>query len=808
MLQDLRLIFRSLSRDKAFTFGVIATLALVIGGNASVFTVVRSVLLRPLPMTRPNELVSIALVRRESNEYPLNLWAFSNFQKRNRTLAEMSALTSFNANLSGESDPERIPGVRVTANYFTMIGLKALAGRPLLPEDDTPGRNKVVVLTSGLWQRRYGGDAHIIGTTIRLNGEPYLVVGILPPEFAFSYNTAEFAAPLSPTSDPARDRPNAIASLRVTARIKSGAGVKATQDDLKGVVADMRKQYPESAAWLDARVLPLSEQMTANARPLLLLIMTAVLLVLLIACANIAGLILSRAATRRQELCVRMALGAGRARLLRQFTLESGMLAGMGGLVGLALAKVSLPLLLQMSPANLPRANEIRLDFTVLASVAAAVCGIAVLFGTLVAMYTSHDSLGAGLRSQARSGTAARSQNRARNVFVVAEIALALVLLVAAGLVMRSFIELRRVTIGFEPGHLLTTRLSLPAQRYKTAGDVASFQRQLAPAIASIPGVISNGAISILPLSGPLATVDFDIAGRPRHSDGERPVADYRMIDAGYLSTIGQRVVEGRSFNASDTAESRAVALINQALARQQWPTGGAVGGHLLTRDAGALRDLEIVGVVSDVRANSLTSDPQPTIFVHIPQVPAAPVRFLANSMFWVVRTATPPGTLAKALGDAIHKIDSEIAASNRVGMEFYLDRALAEEHFTLRLLLVFALFALVLSAQGIYALISHVFAQHMREIGIRLALGAAPTQVARLITGYGARLVVPGLALGLAVCAALTRLVSSLLYKVRPWDPITIGIVAALLALTGLAATLVPARRSMRVDPAIALRD
>src|SRR5215472_2068191 len=808
MPPSLRAIFRSLWRDKPFTLGVIATLALVIGGNASVFTLVRSVLLRPLPMARPEALVAVAIVRRENPDYPFNLWALSNFQQRTQTLAEMAAIASFNANVSDESEPERIPGVRVTANYFTMTGVKPVAGRLLLPEDDIPGRNKVVVLTFGLWLRRYGSDPKLIGATIRLNNEPYTVVGVLPPEFAFSYNTAELAVPLSPESDPARDRPTAIASLRVNARMKPGASVESVQDDLNALVARMKAQYPDAAAWLRASVRPLSDEITSNVRPLLTLLMSAVAVVLLIACANIAGLTLARASSRKHEFSVRMALGAGPARLLRQSIAEGAVLAGAGGALGIGLARISLPALLRLSPSSLPRANEIHVDFQVLAAVAAVACGIAVLLGTLAGVYAAHTTVGDGLRSQTRSGTAEKSQNRTRNVFVVAELALAFVLLVSAGLVLRSFVQLRSISIGFEPGHLLTTRLSLPANRYKTAADVTRFQQRLSPAIASIPGVISNGAISILPLSGPLATADYDIAGRPLHRDGERPTADFRMIDDGYLSALGQRLVEGRNFSAADSENSRAVALVNQALARQEWPKGGAVASRLITRDAGAPREIEIVGVVADVRATSITTRARPTIFVHIPQVPAAPVRFLTNSMFWVVRTSTPPETLAKALGDAIHRIDPSVAASSRFAMDYYLDRAVADQRFTLRLLLVFSISALALAAQGVYALISHVLARQTREIGIRVALGAAPEQVARMIASRGLSMVLPGLLCGLAIFAGFSKLVHSLLFSLTPWDPFTIGGVMALLLVAVLAACLRPALRTLRLDPVTALRD
>lgn len=805
---SLRTMVRSLWKDKPFTLGVVATLALVIGGNASVFTVVRSVLLRPLPMARPDELVAVSIVRRENPDYPFNLWAFSNFQRRTQTLAEMAAMTSFNANLSDESEPERIPGVRVTANYFTMTGVKALAGRLLLPEDDLPGSNKVVVLTAGLWQRRYGADPKTIGSSIRLNGDPFTVVGVLPPEFAFGYNTAELAVPLALASDPARDRPTAIASLRVTARLKPGASVRSAQDDLNAVVGRMKAEYPEAAAWLRAGVRPLSEQITANARPLLLLLMAAVAGVLLIACANIGGLTLARASARTHEFAVRMALGAGQSRLLGLSIAESTFLAGTGGALGLALAKLALPALLRLSPSNLPRANEVQLDFQVLAATAAVVGGIAVALGALAGLHAARTGVGDGLRSQSRSGTAEKSQNRTRNVFVVAEIALAFVLLLAAGLVLRSFVQLRNISVGFEPDHLLTTRLSLPANRYKTAADVSRFQQRLSQSLASIPGVTANGAISILPLSGPLATADYDIAGRALHRDGERPTADFRMIDDGYLGALGQRLLEGRNFNSADSENSPAVALVNQALARQEWPKGGAVGSGLITRDAGAPREIEIVGVVADIRATSITAAAQPTIFVHIPQVPAAPVRFLTNSMFWVVRTATPPETLAKALGDAIHSIDPAVAASSRFAMGYYLDRAVADQRFTLRLLLIFSISALLLAAQGVYALISHIAARQTREIGIRLALGAAPREIARIIALRGLSMILPGLLCGLAAFSAFSKMVDSLLYHVTRWDPLTIGVVVAVLVSAVVAACLRPALKTMRVDPVSALRE
>jgi predicted permease len=808
MLPSFRMIFRSFWRDKPFALGVIATLALVIGGNASVFTVVRSVLLRPLPMSHPEELVAVSIVRAENPDFPLNLWAFTNFQRFNQTLGEMAAIASFNANVSGESEPERIPGVRVTANYFTMTGVKAAAGRLLLPDDDTAGRNKTVVLSFGLWQRRYGSDPKVIGSTIRLNGEPYLVVGVLPSEFAFSYNTAELAVPLSPESDPTRDRPSAIASLRVSARLKPGFSLRSAEEDLNAVVARMKAQHPEAAAWLKSSVRPLSDQITANVRPLLVLLMSAVGAVLLIACANIASLTLARALSRKHEFSVQMALGAGQARILNQCIAESALLAFTGGALGLMLANVSLPALLRLSPSNLPRANEINVDFHVLAAVSFVACGIAVVLGTLAGVYAARINAGDGLRSQTRSGTAEKAQNRLRSAFIVAELALAFALLMAAGLVVRSFVQLRAVSIGFEPGHLLTTRLSLPANSYKTASDVTRFQQQLSPAIASIPGVISNGAISILPLSGPLATTDYDVAGRALHGNGDRPTADYRMIDDGYLQALGQRVIEGRNFTPLDSANSRPVALVNQTLARQEWPNGGALAGRLIMRDAGVPREVDIVGVVADVRATSITTAARPTIFVHIPQVPAAPARFLANSMFWVVRTAAPPETLAKALGDAVRRIDPTVAASSRFAMDYYLDRAIADQRFILRLLLVFSISALALAAQGVYALVSHVLAHQTREIGIRLALGAAPSQVARVIARRGVLMVLPGLLCGVATYGLFSRLVRSLLYNVTPWDLSTIAVVVAILVSTVLVACLRPALRAMRVDPVTALRD
>jgi putative ABC transport system permease protein len=503
-----------------------------------------------------------------------------------------------------------------------------------------------------------------------------------------------------------------------------------------------------------------------------------------------------------------MALGAGQARLLRLSIAEGAFLAGLGGALGLGLARISLPALLRLSPSSLPRANEIHFDFQILAAVAAVACGIAVCLGTLAGFYAAHSNVGDGIRSQTRSGTAEKSQNRARNVFVIAELALAFALLVSAGLVLRSFVQLRGISIGFDPAHLLTTRLSLPANRYKTAADVARFQQRISSTIASIPGVISNGAISILPLSGPLATADYDIAGRPLHREGERPTADFRMIDEGYLGALGQRVVEGRNFSAADSENSRAVALVNQALARLEWPEGGAVGSRLVTRDAGAPREIEIVGVVADIRATSIATGALPAIFVHIPQAPAAPIRFLTNSMFWVVRTTAPPETLAKALGDAIHSIDPTIAASSRFPMGYYLDRAVADKRFTLRLLLVFSISALVLAVQGVYALISHVLARQTREIGIRVALGAAPEQVARMIARRGLSMVLPGLLCGLAIFAGFSKLVHSLLFSVTPWDPFTIGGVVALLVLAVLAACFRLALRTLRLDPVTALRD
>jgi putative ABC transport system permease protein len=806
LADDVRYAFRALRSEPAFTLAAISTLALSLAANTSVFTVVKSVLLAELDMRDPGRLVAVRAMRNDGGEYPWNIPNFLDLRDTSQVLDGAAAYGGWNANLTGDAEPVRLFGVRVTGNFFQMTGVRAVAGRTLEPADDTPGRNKVVVLTYGLWTRRFAGDPTVVGRSIQLNGEPYTVVGVLPRSFTFRNLTAEIASPLAPDADPTRAVRGGTAFLSVYARVKPGIPPSAVQTDLDGAVATLRQRYPvENARYTGVKIVPMREDITGSVRPMLTVLLGAVALVLLIACANISSLLVARASRRRRDLAVRAALGASPARIARQLIVEGILLSSAGGVLGVVLAHWGVALLLAVSPIDLPRAAEVGLDGGVLAIAAAVSLACGVLFSVLPAWQAGNPDLIETLRAGGRSAGANAATARFRGAIVIAEVALSLVLLSGAGLLLQSFARLTASDPGFRAENVVTARLALPITRYRTPANIANFHDRLYERLAALPQVTGAGAISILPLSGPLASADFTIAGDPPPSDKDKPSTNYRMIDGTYFAAMSIPLLRGRGFSEHDNENAPPVAIVSQALARRYWGDRNPVGTHILLNDrpSGA-RDVEVVGVSGLVREQTLDQPPTPCLFVPLAQVQPHLVRFAANNMFWAIRTR-PGAALDAEVRRQIHQVDGDVAAL-LAPMQFYLDKSSGTQRFSLRILAAFALAALLLAASGLYALVSYSTAQRTREIGVRMALGARAPQVAGLIMRQGMSLVAIGVALGAAGSWAASGYLSTLLFEISAHDPATLAVAAMAMLAAGAAACYAPVRRALSADPMRAL--
>lgn len=806
--QDLRYGLRMMLKQPVFTGVAVLALALGIGGNTAIFSLVNTILLRQLPFRQPEQLVWVSARRPDSGKYSFTLPDFIDYRDQNQSLAGIAAFANWSANLTDRGDPERLQGLRISANAFQMLGVEAEVGRALLPADDTPGDQRVVVLGHGLWQRRFGADPQLVGKTLTLNGNSYTVVGVLPPQFFFPIREAELAIPLAPEADPWRGVRTSVNFLRALARLKPDVTREQAEADLTSVAQRLRQQYPvANAQKLGVTLSPLHEEVVATFRLALWVLLGAVGVVLLITCVNLANLALARAAARQKEMAIRTALGATRWRLVQQLATESLLLAGLGGGAGLLLAYYGIDLLLALSPASLPRAAEVGVDFRVLGFTLALSLLAAVIFGLAPAWQATHVNLNHELKESGR-GTGGPRQSRTRGLLVVSEIALSFVLLVGAGLLVKSFLRLQAVNPGFEAENVLVIRLSLPKAQYPNRAAAAAFYEKLRPRLESLPGVETVGVVSALPLSGVLASIPFTIEGRAAAPD-EALRADYRLASTGYFRALKIPVLAGREFNERDTAQTTSVALISENLARRYWPNGSPLGAHLRIDDNDqGPRPVEIVGVIGDVKHLSLDDEPAPHIYLPIHQTPEDAVVWLTNNQYWLLRTAVDPLTLSIAVRREIQAVDGAVPATSIRTMEQYLAASVSPRRFNLWLLTVFAGAALVLAGTGLYGVVSCGVAQRRREIGIRMALGAQAGDVLKLVIGQGMAMTIGGVALGFVVALGLTRLMKSLLFNVSAADPLAFVVTAWLLMFVALLACWIPARRAMKVDSMVALRE
>jgi predicted permease len=791
---------RLLRKSPAFTAAAILTLAFGIGANTALFSLVNGVLLKQLPFQHASRLVWIWSTRTDRDKVFYSLPDFIETREYSKAFDGFAAFTNWGANLSGMGEAERFAGARISAYAFEMMGVRAQYGRTLAASDDGPASERVVVLSHGLWQRRFGGDPQLVGQKLTLNGDSYTVAGVLPAAFAMPNTEAELFVPLVIETDPYRTN-RGMNFLRVFARLKSGATEQQAAGELAAITRRLREMYPvTNGKHTDPRLIFFRDEITGGYRTSLWTLLGAVGLVLLIACSNLANLLLARSSARGREVAIRSALGASRLRLIRQFLTESFLLASLGGALGVALAGAGLRALLLLAPADLPRISEVSLDGNVLLFAIAATLVSAVVFGLAPALHASRSELVENLRA---GGRASASPSATRSVLAVAEVALSIVLLICAGLFLKTFVRLQAATPGFVPGHLLLVRLSLPAANYHTPVSIRNFYDELRRRLVALPGVQSVALGSLLPLSGANNRNDILISGRKPASPLDIPAAQNRWVSAGYFQTLRIPVKEGREFTDRDTETAPGVAVVDRTFASRYWPNQSPLGRHFRMED----REFEIVGVVGDVKHNTLEEEPTQTVYAPFSQVTSPGLPFLAGGFNIVLRSTSDPLALATAVRRALHAVDANVPASSVKTMDQFMSRAVAPRRFNLRLISVLAGAALLLAGMGLYAVISYSVSLRTSEIGIRMALGADTRAVLKLIIGQGLRLVLIGIAVGLAASAAVSRAIASLLFETNSADPFTFAAAALLFATVGIVAAYLPARRAIRIDPLTALR-
>jgi putative ABC transport system permease protein len=803
LLRDLKFSVRSLLKHPGFTAVAVLTLAIGIGACTTIFSTVDALILHPFSFPNQERLVVVweqnrAVGFQRGSVAPGN---FTDWREQNQVFDQLIAIQQKNFDISDGTHPERFPGYGVTTGFFDALGVKAAQGRTFLSEESEPGRDQVVVLKHSFWQQHLASDPAIVGKTISLNQKQFTVVGVMSPDFNYPYNAGEMWTPLTFTQEEQKDRGNHY--LRVIGLLRSGVSLGQAQSGMRGIAQRAQQQFPETNAGRDANIMTLTDDAVRGARTGVPILMGAVVFVLLIACANVANLLLVRAAARSREIAVRLALGSSRARLIRQAFTESALIGLMGGVLGLLVSIWSIAGLARGIPEGfsrfIPGWNRLGINFTVLAFT----FGLSMLAGLIAGLapvwHSTRTNLNDALKAGGRSDSSGSSHNRLKSALIVSEVALSLVLLIGAGLMVRSFVEMTRADLGINSENVLALQVSLPRESYKDDSKKIALFGQLIDRVAALPGVVKVGGVNIVPFSASDNSSSFQIAGRTPFPQGQEPNASTRVATPTYFESIGTALRRGRLFNAQDDAKSARVVLVNEAFANKFLPGEDPIGQRL-NFGGDEKQTTEIVGVVADVKNDDLEEAADPTAYLPYLQN----VRLAMNL---VIRGTQDPTPLAAAVRSEVQTLDPNLPVSNIKTVGEMINERISPKRLMTYVLAVFGLIALLLASIGIYGVMSYAVSQRTQEIGVRMALGAQAGDVLKLVIKNGMTMALIGVAIGLAGAYALTRLLANLLFKVAPTDLVTFAFVTAALIVVALFACFVPARRATKVDPLVALR-
>jgi putative ABC transport system permease protein len=811
--QDVRYGLRVMRKSPGFIAIAVVALALGVGANTAIFSVVNAVLLHPIAYDNPDQLVMVweKSVKRGFGQIPASVPNFLDLRTDNKSLADLGAFTDSNFNLTGGDQPERVIAVRVTASLLSLIGIKPIKGRLFVAGEDQPQAGRVLILSYSLWQRSFGANQNIVGQTVALNGDSYTVVGIMPsnfkfpPAFSATVASSQYAMPKAdlwvPMTPDANAEARDIRTLFMIGRLKPGIAPAAAQADMNLIAGRLQKEYAAADADMQVDVIPLRQQITGDIRLALIVLFGAVGCVLLIACANVANLLLAKASGRQKEVAIRTALGATRMRIIRQLLTEGMMLGLAGGLLGSLLAILVLRQLVIFSPANVSIPDNVGIDWKVLAFTLVLSLFTSFVFGLAPALQASKLDLTETLKEGGRGNSGGARQNRLRSWLVITEVALALVLLIAAGLMIKSFMRLQSVNPGFNPENLITLEMQLPENKYADKERQALFQQQLVQRFTQVPGVQAVGTVDNLPFSGNEFNAGLSIEGQPPLSAAERPRAFLRNVSPNYFEAMEITLRKGRTFAESDNANAPGAAIVNETAARRFWPNQEPLGKRFKRGKADSLNPwMTVVGVVAPVSHTSLQVAAQPEVYLPFQQNPGL-------NLTLVARTKSDPRAFAGVVRKEVSELDHDLPVSNIKFMDEIIGKSVAQPRVYALLLGIFAGLALILATIGIYGVMSYTVIQRTHEIGIRMALGARPRDVLKLIIKQGMILGGGGVVIGLVVSFAVTRVLASQLYGITSTDPLTFAGISLLLILVAVIACYIPALRATKVDPMVAVR-
>ena len=811
LLPDLKHGLRVLVKNPGFTAAAIIVLALGIGANAAIFSVVNAVLLRPLPFHDPARLVQLWHVPPPKSfpgmtTFALSAANFMDWQRQNNVFDKMAIYTGSSLNLTGREQPEALQGAAVSAEFFSTLQVQPMLGRAFTPDEDQQGKNHVVILTYGLWKSRFAANPNIAGQSVNLDGQPYIVAGVMGPKFRFP-GWAQYWTPMGWT-----DKQRAVRGEHhylAIARLKTNIAIPQAQAEMTAISTRLAEQYPEDDKGWGAVVVPLREEVVSDVRPALLVLLGAVAFVLLIACANVANLVLAKTFGRRKEIAIRVALGAAGSRVVQQILAETLLLSLAGGALGLLLAKLGMALTLKFLSDNLPKSTEVSLDTSVLAFTVFISIVTGVIAGLLPAIRMTKTNVNDALKQGLGKTDSDSGGRRTRSLLVVSEVALSLILLVGAGLMIRSLWLLSTLDAGFDPHNVLTMTLVVPQNKYSRPIDEIAFFDRVLSKVRALPGVVSAGLIDDLPLNGEGSHQPIAIEGRPVQAMSDQPEVDTRTITSGYLSTMHIPLRRGRDLSAADAPDRPGVVLISASMAQRFWPNEDPIGRHLtMTFFPDKVR--EIVGIVGDVKLEGMdAAASSATVYLPTSQLSTPSLgEWRSFPMQLVVRTQSQPTRLVSAVTAAIHSIDSDQPVTDIMTMDNLVGNSLSQRRFSMLLLAAFAVLALLLAAVGIYSVLAFAVRRRVREIGIRVALGAEVKDILRLVITEGMKPALIGLLLGVAGALALGRVLASFIYGIAAYDPLTFAAVAILLVVVALLASIIPAYRAARIEPTRALRE